>query len=153
MKFIHNYQNWSESISHEKGSVETIRSIKPLKFLEEEIEDIRNVYFDIVDDLDLNHNDFKTSYPDDSSFHVSIPHDKIEIHIKIIRSEYHMKGKQLVIKEPTEEQMIKVEQVRDKIIPHIERIRSMGYRVKYGDMFGFFNVSKATNGIIITIEK
>lgn len=105
----------------------------PDQFTPEEIEDIKSVYLDMVDELDLYDNPFQILKVNDSTF--QLPKRKefkeIEIFIRTIVSEWIGTYD---LSEPSNEEMDKHNHMLQLLEPNITRMRNMGYIVKVKDM-------------------
>lgn len=136
MKYLKEY---SEHISYESD-----------QFTPEDIEELQDVYQDIVDDLGLYDSPFQIHKVDDSSFQLPRKYEgkMCKIFIRTIVSELWHFGE---MKELTKEEIEYNNQKLKQLEPHLERIKRMGYVVKVKDlMIGQENL---INGIIIEITK
>lgn len=123
------------------------------QFTTEDIEELKDVYQDIVDDIGLYDNPFQILNVYDSSFHFKSPlySSTCKIFIRTIVSEMWHFGE---YKDITKEQMENHNRVKELLKPHLERITNMGYKVVEKDIIDSFNSQdKVINGIVVEITK
>jgi hypothetical protein len=111
------------------------------QFTPEDVEELKDVYQDIVDDLGLYDNPFFILKVNDSLF--DFGKKEIKIFIRTIVSNYFGTYD---LSEPSDEEMDKHNGMLKLLEPHITRIRNMGYIVEVKDML-------LINGIEIHITK
>lgn len=138
MKYIKEY---SEHLSYELN-----------QFTPEDIEELQDVYQDIVDDLGLYDSPFQIHKVDDSSFQLPKKYEgkMCKIFIRTIVTElWHFGEMKDVTKEELEYNKEKLEQLE----PHIERIKRMGYEVEVKDLKKGPEKDFVVNGIVLEITK
>ena len=124
------------------------------KFEPDEVRELKDVYNDIVDDLDLYDHPHQILNVDDSCFREYKTGDIIKIWIRTIvteRTSSVLGGKML---HPLQKELDYHESQVKKLEGHIQRLRNMGYVVNVkdlltGDMPSEFHI----NGVIIEITK
>lgn len=122
------------------------------QFTPEDIEELQDVYQDIVDDLGLYDNPFMILKVDDSSFQLPKKYEgkMCKIFIRTIVSElWHFGEMKDITKEELEYNKEKLEQLK----PHIERIKRMGYEVEVKDLKIGPEKDFVVNGIVLEIMK
>jgi len=103
-------------------------------FTPEEIEEIREVYNELVIDLDLEHNRFQILKPKDSNFLISkFNLDKgevseIRIFIRTIDIDYTQ------LSGPTEEDLELHHQIKSELDKRIKKIQMLGYNTKIEEL-------------------
>ena len=124
------------------------------EFTPEDVEELSDVYQDIVDDLglyDVPEMDFKV---DDSSFQLPKNYEgkMCKIFIRTIVTEMWHFGE---MKEVTKEELDHHNHILQLLEPHITRIRNMGYTIIVKDMLSSFTKIGYSNidGIEIQITK
>ena len=124
------------------------------EFTPEDVEELSDVYQDIVDDLglyDVPEMDFKV---DDSSFQLPKNYEgkMCKIFIRTIVTEMWHFGE---MKEVTKEELDHHNHILQLLEPHITRIRNMGYIIIVKDMLSSFTKIGYSNidGIEIQITK
>ena len=124
------------------------------EFTPEDVEELSDVYQDIVDDLglyDVPEMDFKV---DDSSFQLPKNYEgkMCKIFIRTIVTEMWHFGE---MKEVTKEELDHHNHILQLLEPHITRIRNMGYTIIVKDMLSSFTKIGYSNidGIEIHITK
>ena len=125
---------------------------KPNQFTPEDIEELQDVYQDIVDELGLYDNPFMILKVDDSSFQLPKKYKgkMCKIFIRTIVSElWHFGEMKDITKEELEYNKEKLEQLK----PHIERIKRMGYEVEVKDLKIGPEKDFVVNGIVLEITK
>jgi len=100
------------------------------QFTPEDVEELKDVYQDIVDELDLYDNQLFIHKLNDSSFDL-FGKKEIKILIRTIVSNYFGTYD---LSEPSDEEMDKHNHMLKLLEPHITRIRNMGYIVEVKDM-------------------
>jgi len=124
------------------------------QFTPEDVEELKDVYQDIVDDLGLYDNPFQILKVDDSSFQLPNKYEgkMCKIFIRTIVTEMWHFGE---MKEVTKEELNHHNHMLQLLEPHITRIKNMGYIIIVKDLldlqfrFGYPNI----NGIEIHITK
>ena len=98
------------------------------QFTPEDIQEIKSVYLDIVDELDLYDNPFQILKVNDSTFQLPKKQKgkEVVIYIRTIVSEWISSYD---LSEPTDEEMDKHNYMLQLLEPNITRIRNMGYIV------------------------
>ena len=124
------------------------------QFTPEDVEELKDVYQDIVDDLGLYDNQLFILKLNDSSFDL-FGKKEIKIFIRTIVSNYFGTYD---LSEPSDEEMDKHNDMLKLLEPHITRIRNMGYIVEVKNMLvgnasGIRSRGKVINGIEIHITK
>ena len=124
------------------------------QFTPEDVEELKDVYQDIVDDLGLYDNQLFILKLNDSSFDL-FGKKEIKIFIRTIVSNYFGTYD---LSEPSDEEMDKHNGMLKLLEPHITRIRNMGYIVEVKDMLvgnppAIPSRGKVINGIEIHITK
>jgi hypothetical protein len=99
------------------------------QFTPEDVEELKDVYQDIVDDLGLYDNQLFILKVNDSLF--DFGKKEIKIFIRTIVSEW---TSTYDLSEPSDEEMDKHNHMLKLLEPHITRIRNMGYIVEVKDM-------------------
>lgn len=127
----------------------------PNQFTPEDIEELQDVYQDIVDELGLYDNPFKVLQVDDSSFQLPKKYEgkMCKIFIRTIVSEISVQQSIGWFKDVTAEEMEKHNQMLKEVQPHIERIKRMGYKVECKNLETGNYSNMNVNGIIIEITK
>lgn len=123
------------------------------QFTTEDIEELKDVYQDIVDDIGLYDNPFQILNVDDSSFQLPKKYEgkMCKIFIRTIVSEMWHFGE---MKELTKEEIEYNNQKLKQLEPHLERIKRMCYGIKVKDlMTGPAQNDLIINGILIEITK
>jgi hypothetical protein len=123
------------------------------EFTPGDVEELKDIYLDIVDELDLYDNQFFIHKLNDSLF--DFGKKEIKIFIRTIVSEYFGTYD---LSEPSDEEMDKHNHMLKLLEPHITRIRNMGYIVEVKDMLvgnppAIPSRGKVINGIEIHITK
>ena len=123
------------------------------QFTPEDVEELKDIYLDIIDELDLYDNPFFILKVNDSLF--DFGKKEIKILIRTIVSEYFGTYD---LSEPSDEEMDKHNHMLKLLEPHITRIRNMGYIVEVKDMLvgnppAIPSRGKVINGIEIHITK
>jgi hypothetical protein len=124
------------------------------QFTPEDVEELKDVYQDIVDNLGLYDNPFQILKVDDSSFQLPNKYEgkMCKIFIRTIVTEMWHFGE---MKEVTKEELNHHNHMLQLLEPHITRIKNMGYIIIVKDLldlqfrFGYPNI----NGIEIHITK
>ena len=128
----------------------------PDQFTPEDIQEIKSVYLDIVDELDLYDNPFQILKVNDSTFNLNKKTNKeIKIFIRTIVSEWIGPYD---LSEPSDEEMDKHNHMLQLSEPNIARIRNMGYIVIVKNMLvgnpkEISRTGMVVNGIEIHITK
>ena len=123
-------------------------------FSESEVDELRDVYLDIIDDLDLYDNKYQIYNIDDSTFREpskSLGFDKCKIYIRTIVS-YQIFSQRGDVRIITDGEGIKKHNKKlDLLAPHLERIKRMGYKLEVKNLIG--QNADIINGIEIIITK
>jgi hypothetical protein len=124
------------------------------QFTPEDVEELKDVYQDIVDDLGLYDNPFQILKVDDSSFQLPNKYEgkMCKIFIRTIVTEMWHFGE---MKEVTKEELNHHNHMLQLLEPHITRIKNMGYIIIVKDMLAAFTKIGYLNidGIEIHITK
>jgi hypothetical protein len=124
------------------------------QFTPEDVEELKDVYQDIVDDLGLYDNPFQILKVDDSSFQLPNKYEgkMCKIFIRTIVTEMWHFGE---MKEVTKEELNHHNHMLQLLEPHITRIKNMGYIIIVKDMLSSFTKIGYSNidGIEIQITK
>jgi hypothetical protein len=124
------------------------------QFTPEDVEELKDVYQDIVDDLGLYDNPFQILKVDDSSFQLPNKYEgkMCKIFIRTIVTEMWHFGE---MKEVTKEELNHHNHMLQLLEPHITRIKNMGYIIIVKDMLSSFTKIGYSNidGIEIHITK
>jgi hypothetical protein len=124
------------------------------QFTPEDVEELKDVYQDIVDDLGLYDNPFQILKVDDSSFQLPNKYEgkMCKIFIRTIVTEMWHFGE---MKEVTKEELNHHNHMLQLLEPHITRIKNMGYIIIVKDMLAAFTKIGYSNidGIEIQITK
>lgn len=124
------------------------------QFTPEDVEELKDVYQDIVDDLGLYDNPFQILKVDDSTFQLPNKYEgkMCKIFIRTIVTEMWHFGE---MKEVTKEELNHHNHMLQLLEPHITRIKNMGYIIIVKDMLAAFTKIGYLNidGIEIHITK
>jgi hypothetical protein len=124
------------------------------QFTPEDVEELKDVYQDIVDDLGLYDNPFQILKVDDSTFQLPNKYEgkMCKIFIRTIVTEMWHFGE---MKEVTKEELNHHNHMLQLLEPHITRIKNMGYIIIVKDMLSSFTKIGYSNidGIEIQITK
>jgi hypothetical protein len=124
------------------------------QFTPEDVEELKDVYQDIVDDLGLYDNPFQILKVDDSTFQLPNKYEgkMCKIFIRTIVTEMWHFGE---MKEVTKEELNHHNHMLQLLEPHITRIKNMGYIIIVKDMLAAFTKIGYLNidGIEIQITK
>jgi hypothetical protein len=124
------------------------------QFTPEDVEELKDVYQDIVDDLGLYDNPFQILKVDDSTFQLPNKYEgkMCKIFIRTIVTEMWHFGE---MKEVTKEELNHHNHMLQLLEPHITRIKNMGYIIIVKDMLSSFTKIGYSNidGIEIHITK
>jgi hypothetical protein len=124
------------------------------QFTPEDVEELKDVYQDIVDDLGLYDNPFQILKVDDSSFQLPNKYEgkMCKIFIRTIVTEMWHFGE---MKEVTKEELNHHNHMLQLLEPHITRIKNMGYIIIVKDLLSSFTKIGYSNidGIEIQITK
>jgi hypothetical protein len=124
------------------------------QFTPEDVEELKDVYQDIVDDLGLYDNPFQILKVDDSSFQLPNKYEgkMCKIFIRTIVTEMWHFGE---MKEVTKEELNHHNHMLQLLEPHITRIKNMGYIIIVKDLLSSFTKIGYSNidGIEINITK
>jgi hypothetical protein len=124
------------------------------QFTPEDVEELKDVYQDIVDDLGLYDSPFQILKVDDSSFQLPNKYEgkMCKIFIRTIVTEMWHFGE---MKEVTKEELNHHNHMLQLLEPHITRIKNMGYIIIVKDMLSSFTKIGYSNidGIEIHITK
>ena len=120
------------------------------QFTTEDVEELKDVYQDIVDDLGLYDNPFQILKVDDSSFQLPNKYEgkMCKIFIRTIVTEMWHFGE---MKEVTKEELNHHNHMLQLLEPHITRIKNMGYIIIVKDLLD--RHFRFGNGIEIHITK
>jgi hypothetical protein len=121
------------------------------QFTTEDVQELKDVYQDIIEDLDLYDNTFQVLGINDATFQEPRKYEgkMCKIFIRTIVTEMWHFGE---MKEVTKEELKYHNHVLQSLEPHITRIRNMGYVVEVKNLStGKFN--DVINGLIIVITK
>ena len=121
------------------------------EFTPEDVEELSDVYQDIVDDLGLYDNPFQILKVDDSTFQLPNKYEG-KMCIRTIVTEMWHFGE---MKEVTKEELNHHNHMLQLLEPHITRIKNMGYIIIVKDMLSSFTKIGYSNidGIEIHITK
>ena len=124
------------------------------QFTPEDVEELKDVYQDIVDNLGLYDNPFQILKVDDSSFQLPNKYEgkMCKIFIRTIVTEMWHFGE---MKEVTKEELNHHNHMLQLLEPHITRIKNMGYIIIVKDLLSSFTKIGYSNidGIEIQITK
>ena len=127
----------------------------PTLFNPEDIQYLKDVYFDIIEELNLYDNPFHILNANDATFQVMRMYNckMCKIFIRTLVSNHHIKPQSTNQREflPSDEEMSSNHhRISELLKPHLERIKNMGYMVRVENLLGAGNI---INGLIVVITK